>query len=157
MSVCPYVTSRPITSCLVMCNFQVGSQSIPNKSCFVCVKSEKYAFLVTLRPLGSIRWGETKLRTLHYWAWRNWATYIKTHFSISSSPQCRSQAVVFVSTPRMYLRSRYFLVKYDSLILILKIPLIDGFPIFWLGDCWAGALHYVSTANPLPPMPCWVR
>ena len=55
--------------------------------------------------------------------------------SFISPPLCRSQAVVFVSTPRMYLRSRYFLVKYDSLILILKIPLIDGFPIFWLGDC----------------------
>ena len=36
--------------------------------------------------------------------------YNKTHFSVSSPPQCWSQAVVCVSTPRMYPRSEYFLV-----------------------------------------------
>ena len=33
----------------------VRSQNVTNKSCLVCVKSEKYAFLVTLRFLGSMR------------------------------------------------------------------------------------------------------
>ena len=35
---------------------------------------------------------------------------IKTHFSISLPPQYQSQAVVCISTPKMYLRSSYFLV-----------------------------------------------
>ena len=34
--------------------------------------------------------------------------YIETHFSVSSPPQSRSQAVVCVSTTRMYLRSGHF-------------------------------------------------
>ena len=38
------------------------------------------------------------------------ATYIKTHFNLSLPPQCHPQAVVCVSTPKMYLRSVYFLV-----------------------------------------------
>ena len=38
-------------------------------------------------------------------------TYTKTSFSVSLPPQCRSQAVVCVSTPRMYPRSGYFLVS----------------------------------------------
>ena len=37
--------------------------------------------------------------------------YTKTSFSVSSLPQCRSQVVVCISTPRMYPRSRYFLVN----------------------------------------------
>ena len=36
----------------------------------------------------------------------------KIQFSVSSPPQCRSQAVVCVSTPRMYPRSGSFLVWY---------------------------------------------
>ena len=40
--------------------------------------------------------------------------YTKTSFSVSSPPQCWSQAVVCVSTPRMYPRSGYFLVKIES-------------------------------------------
>ena len=35
----------------------------------------------------------------------------KTSFSVPSPPQRRSQAVVCVSTPRMYPRSGYFLVN----------------------------------------------
>ena len=57
-------------------------------------------------------------------------TYVKTHFSISSPPQCRSQAVVCVSTPRMYPQSGYFLVKNKKflgtvslLVVILSIKL----------------------------------
>ena len=30
----------------------VVSQNVANKSCLVCVKSEKYAFLASLRPVG---------------------------------------------------------------------------------------------------------
>ena len=36
----------------------VVSKNGNDKSCLVCVKSEKYAFLVTLRPLWSMREGE---------------------------------------------------------------------------------------------------
>ena len=36
----------------------------------------------------------------------------QTYFSVSSLPQCWSQAVVCVSTPRMYPQSRYFLVHF---------------------------------------------
>ena len=39
-------------------------KNITNKSCLVCVKSEKYPFWVTLRPLGSKKQGETKLGML---------------------------------------------------------------------------------------------
>ena len=35
--------------------------------CFICDESEKYVFLVPLRPLGSIKWGETDLY-VHYTA-----------------------------------------------------------------------------------------
>ena len=51
------------------------------------------------------------------------AMYIKTHFSVQSPPQFRSQAVVCVSTPRMYPRSGYFLVQ-----TILYIPTFDYSP-----------------------------
>ena len=39
-------------------------QNVTNKSCLVCVKSEKYVVWVTLRFLGSMRQGEDELRTL---------------------------------------------------------------------------------------------
>ena len=42
----------------------VLSKNVPNKSCLVYVKSEKHAFLVTLRPFGSLRRGEAELCTL---------------------------------------------------------------------------------------------
>ena len=38
--------------------------------------------------------------------------YIKIYFIASSRFHCLSQQVVCVSTPKMYPRSRYFLVKY---------------------------------------------
>ena len=44
----------------------VRSQNVTNKSCLVCVKSEKYAFWVTLRLTGSMRQGESEQNTLHY-------------------------------------------------------------------------------------------
>ena len=42
----------------------VESQNVTNKSLLVSVKSEKYEFLVTLRPLWSMTQGEAKLRIL---------------------------------------------------------------------------------------------
>jgi len=36
----------------------VAKQNVTDKSCLVCDKSEKYAFLVTLTPLGLIRRGQ---------------------------------------------------------------------------------------------------
>ena len=45
---------------------EVVSQTVTNKSCLVCVKSEKYAFLVTTRPLQSMRWREAELHTLQH-------------------------------------------------------------------------------------------
>ena len=71
----------------------------------VCVKSEKYAFWITLRLLGSMRQGKTKLRTIYYKVRRSRDANIRTHFSVSSPPQCWSQEVVCVSTPRMYPRT----------------------------------------------------
>ena len=44
--------------------------SLPNESCLVCVKNEKYAFWVTLRPSDEARWSR--------------ATYIKIHLVVSS-------------------------------------------------------------------------
>ena len=39
---------------------------VANKSCSISIKSEKYAFLVTLRPLGVMRGGEAGLSSLHH-------------------------------------------------------------------------------------------
>ena len=105
----------------------VDSQNVSNKSCLACAQSEKYSFWFTLRPLGSMRRGEAELHTLQYQARWNQATYIKTQFSVSSPLQCRSQAVVCVSTPRMYPRSGYFLVMNkltSSLLLQFQMVLI---------------------------------
>ena len=101
LHVCPSLR-RQRMSCPVLNSIPaVVSQNVTNESYLVCVKSEKYAFLVKLRPLGFMRQGEAKLRT-----------YIKTYFSVSSHPQCQSQAILCDSITRMYPRSGYFLVKY---------------------------------------------
>ena len=86
-------------------------QNVTNKSCLVCVKSEKHAFWVTLRLLGPMQQGKAKLHTLHYQSRQSRAVYIKTHFSVSLPPQFWSQAVVCVSIPRMYPRRRHILVN----------------------------------------------
>ena len=44
----------------------VLSLNVTNKSYLVCVKSEKYAFWVTLRPLGFMRRGEAELGKLKF-------------------------------------------------------------------------------------------
>ena len=65
--VCPYGSvhiSSPVTPPIP----SVLSQNVTGKSCMVCINIKEYAFLVTIRPLGSMRQGRTKLRTLHYQA-----------------------------------------------------------------------------------------
>ena len=62
-SVRPSSVARHVTSRHTF-DFQIPavvSQSGINKSCLTCVKSEKYAFLGTTRPLGSMRWREAKI------------------------------------------------------------------------------------------------
>ena len=45
----------------------VASQNGTNKSCLVCAMSEKYAFLVTLRPQSDrCRQGQAKVRILDF-------------------------------------------------------------------------------------------
>ena len=45
----------------------VVSENVTNKSCLVCVMSEKYAFLVTLRPQSDhCCRGEAKVRILNF-------------------------------------------------------------------------------------------
>ena len=60
---------RPSVSVGVLSDFTiptVASQNVSNKSSLECVKSEKYAFCVTLRLLGSMQQGKAKLRTIQY-------------------------------------------------------------------------------------------
>ena len=99
--------ARPFVTLL---DFLVVSQNVTNKSSLECAKSKRYAFLVTLRLLRSMRQGKAKLCTLNYQARRSGAAYIRTYFSVSSSPHCRSKVVVCVSTPRMHPKSWNFLV-----------------------------------------------
>ena len=67
----------------------VVSENVTNKSCLVCDKSEKYPSWVTLRPQSDrCCRGEAELRIYN--------------LKKTSPTQSRSQAVVCVSTPRMY-------------------------------------------------------
>ena len=108
----------------------IVSQNNTNKSCLVCVKSEKYAFWITLTPqLDRCCRGEAEVRILDFKTTRSEFQipsrpdcshrgeaeirifdFKTTWVRVSSSPKIRSQAVVSVSTPRMYPRSGYFLV-----------------------------------------------
>ena len=99
----------------------VRSQNITNKSCLVCVQSEKYASWVNLTSqLDRCCRGEAEVRILDFktiWSDFQMPSQITTDkaklrymFRVSSPPQSRSKAVVCVSTPRMYPRSGYFLV-----------------------------------------------
>ena len=105
-SVCPSV-SQSVSPTL---RFLVISQNVTKKSSLACAMSEKYVLQFTLRPLGLIRQGKAELHTLHYQVRQSRTAYIKNHFSISSPSQCWSQAVVCVSTPRIYLQNGYFLI-----------------------------------------------
>ena len=102
----------------------VVQQNVMNKSCLVCVMSEKYAFWITLRPQSDrCRRGEAEVRILDFKT--TWSEFQKANQTatkqgnaeriskqnVCSSPQSRSKAVVCVSRPRMYPRSGYFLVS----------------------------------------------
>ena len=94
--------------------FAIVSENDNSKSCLISVKSKKYAFQVTLRPLRSMRGGKSELRTLRYHTRRSQAAYNKTHFSVTSSPQCWSQAVVCINEPRMCPRSGFSQYRQNS-------------------------------------------
>ena len=97
----------------------VVSENVTSKSCLVCDKSEKYAALVTLRPQSEhCRRGKAKVRILYFAT--TWSEFQKPYLTAAargeaelriydlkktSPTQSRSQAVVCVSTPRMYPRS----------------------------------------------------
>ena len=72
--------------------------------------------------------GEPEIHALQYLARQSQAAYITTHFSVTSPPQYRSQVVVCVSTPRMYLKSRYYIVLYKSIIELLPTARIFILP-----------------------------
>ena len=59
------------------CSESSNCSLFTNRSFLVSVKSEKYAFWVTLRPLGSMSQGEVKIHALQYSARRSRAAYIK--------------------------------------------------------------------------------
>ena len=65
---------------------EVVLQNITNRTCLVYVKSEKYTFLVTHRPMASMRRGESKPDTFHYQVRGSQSTHITTQFSVSSPP-----------------------------------------------------------------------
>ena len=60
--------------------------------------------------LGSMRQGDAELRYIIRSGEVKLCISKLTYFSVSSPSQCMSQAGVWVSTPRMYLQSGYFLV-----------------------------------------------
>ena len=100
----------------------VRSQNVTNKSCLICVKSQKYPFWVTLSPPGIYEAMSNQATYITFLASWGQARYIKTHFSVSSPHQYRSQAVVFISITRMNPRSGYFLVFwYFDLLICAKV------------------------------------
>ena len=70
--------------------------------------------------------------------------YIKTHSSVSSSPKYWSQAVVCLSTPRMYLKIGYFLVKYNS-----KVPGVHVIPRSSYNHAYRNDRMYHPAFDPL--------
>ena len=102
----------------------VVQQNVTNKSCLVCVMSETYAFWVTLRPQSDCYCqGKAEVRVLDFKttcsefqkpyqiaAARGKAELRIYNLKKTSPTQSRSQAVVCISTPRMYPCSGYFLV-----------------------------------------------
>ena len=124
---CP---SCPVPSCHTSnsCNFITKCHQ---QSSLLYSQSKKHAFLVTPRPLGSIRQGEAKLCTFLCQARKSPATYIKTHCSLFSLPQSQCQAVVYVNTPRMQPQSRYFAqqqtIKFQSILMLYCMPKVCSF------------------------------
>ena len=101
---CPFIYS--VLSLPVLSHFQFlqsyKKMSI-NKSCLVCDMCEKYAFLVTLRLLGSMKSGKAEPHnTFIGKAKPNYAYQNLLKCFITS--QCRFQAVACISTTKMYPR-----------------------------------------------------
>ena len=109
----------------------VVSQNVTNKNFLVCVMGEKYAFWSPTDPSQTAA-AKAKLRYVysiskpHGQSFKSPVrllsceakpSYVHTILK-NIPPQSRSQAVVCVSTPRMYPRSGYFLV---TLILFHRI------------------------------------
>ena len=86
---------------------EVVSHNVTNKSCFACVMNEKCALWIILRPIWFMRHAEANL------PWQ-----VDTPFSVSSPPQCRSQAVVCASTPRG--TSQYFIINTLEIAIFCK-------------------------------------
>ena len=126
LHVCPFL-GRPLVAYhsvqSYFTNPVVWSQNVTNKSCLVCVKSEKYAFLVTPRLIiMSMRRGKAELHTFHYQLKKSQTMHINLHFSTSLPPQCCSQAVVCVGG--------YFLVTITAKNLCLLNSCTRGY--HWL-------------------------
>ena len=66
MYVCPSSVVRLLSVGKLPPILAVISQNVNNKSCLLCVQSEKYAFWVTLRPVGSMKQAEAKIHALRY-------------------------------------------------------------------------------------------
>ena len=85
--------SCPFKSCFIALLISVvGSQNITNKGWLVCIKSEKYAFMITLRPLGSMRWWKSELLQISHLlfilhAMRAFVDYVDIIFSSHSTTQ----------------------------------------------------------------------
>ena len=86
----------------------VGSQNVTNRSFLLSVKSEKYAFWVTLRPLGSMSQGEGKIHALQYSARQIRAAYIKLTsvfhhlYSVGPKQLCALAHIGFTRTGGTY-------------------------------------------------------
>ena len=68
LSIHPFVRSSVVLSPQKLTSIPASvSQNVTNKSCLVCVKSEKYASWVTLRPqLDCCRRGKAEVRILNF-------------------------------------------------------------------------------------------
>jgi hypothetical protein len=117
MSVCTSMVLWSVPVCVqkLVPISAVAYKNVTNKSCSLCVKSEKIYSGLPSDPLWSMKQGKAKNHTLRYCSKESQALNIKTHFSVSSSSQSQSQAVVCVSTPRMHPGCGYFLVLIKTL------------------------------------------
>ena len=114
MSVC---LSMCVSLCLCVCKLtlisEVESQTFHLNVAWITsrVKNIHLGHPHSSEDRSIMRQGEAKLPKLRWWASQRQTIYIKTHFTISSPPQCWFQAVVCIRTSRIYLGSEYFLVK----------------------------------------------
>ena len=104
VTILTFTTVHPSSSVCVPLKISACiSQNVPNKIYFVFVQCEKYAFLVTLRLLGSMKSGKAETHnTFIGKANPNYAYQNLLKCFITS--QCRFQAVACISTTKMYPR-----------------------------------------------------